>query len=131
MRLSVVCALALAALWVIGARPAGAAPETARLSASTFVATGVHEAILSVPVFGRYAITVKSAQGTALQLVDRMAGPGDVQGAPGGRDGRIDAFLARGLQDPGDFGRAWQRDGGAVGCRVCGVAGGPGAIGRR
>ena len=96
MRLSVVCALALAALWVIGARPAGAAPETARLSASTFVATGVHEAILSVPVFGRYAITVKSAQGTALQLVDRMAGPGDVQGAPGGRDGRIDAFLERG-----------------------------------
>ena len=32
----------------------------------------------------------------SLQLIDRMAGPGPVDGEPGTRDGRIDTFLARG-----------------------------------
>ncbi len=66
------------------------------LSAAKFPATGVHEAILTVTDFGRYEIAASSAQGTALQLVDRMAGPGEVFGAPGSADGRIDAFLERG-----------------------------------
>lgn len=66
------------------------------LAQSVFPATGTHETILTIPSFGRYAISVSSPQGTALQLVDRMAGPGDIQGAPGAQDGRIDAFLERG-----------------------------------
>ena len=110
MRSQIVLAVSLAALWTMlpGAytRAAGpnansqavpAAESTApALTQSVFPATGTHETILTVPSFGRYAITVTSAQGTALQLVDRMAGPGDIQGAPGSKDGRIDAFLERG-----------------------------------
>jgi hypothetical protein len=69
---------------------------SASLSQTNFEAKGTHEAILTVAAFGRYAIAVTSAQGTALQLVDRMAGPGDIQGTPGESDGRIDAFLERG-----------------------------------
>jgi hypothetical protein len=73
------------------------APQmSALLSQTDFEANGTHEAILTVAAFGRYAITVTSAQGTALQLVDRMAGPGEIQGTPGQSDGRIDAFLERG-----------------------------------
>ena len=66
------------------------------LAQTVFPATGTHETIITIPSFGRYAISVSSAQGTALQLVDRMAGPGNVSGAPGAQDGRIDAFLERG-----------------------------------
>jgi hypothetical protein len=79
---------------------------------SSFPATGTHEAILTITAFGRYAIAVKSSQGTALQLVDRMAGPGDISGAPGAADGRIDTFLERGtyklrlLSDPRGAGTA-------------------------
>jgi hypothetical protein len=76
--------------------PALSASAVPALSASAVPATGTHEVILTIPSFGRYAIAVRSAQGVALQLVDRMAGPGNVQGAPGGSDGRIDAFLERG-----------------------------------
>lgn len=80
--------------------PAAAAPgHTAcapLLAQSVFPATGTHETLLNIPSFGRYAITVSSAQGTALDLVDRMAGPGTMAGAPGAQDGRIDAFLERG-----------------------------------
>lgn len=73
-----------------------AASVTAVFDTSSFPATGTHEAILTVATFGRYAIAVKSSQGTALQLVDRMAGPSDISGVPGSADGRIDAFLERG-----------------------------------
>ncbi|HUK14174.1 MAG TPA: hypothetical protein VLW17_12805 [Thermoanaerobaculaceae bacterium] len=59
-------------------------------------AQGRHEARLEVTEFGRYAITVRSAQGIALQLVDRMAGPGGVAGRAGEADGRLEAFLDRG-----------------------------------
>ncbi len=87
-------------------------PAAAVFDTSSFPATGTHEAILTVTAFGRYAIAVKSSQGTALQLVDRMAGPGDVSGAPGAADGRIDTFLERGtyklrlLSDPRGTGTA-------------------------
>src|SRR5262249_5616698 len=47
--------------------------------------------------FGRYALTTHSGQGTALQLIDRMAGPGDLFGVPGSSDGRIDTFLDHGV----------------------------------
>jgi hypothetical protein len=74
----------------------GAATPPFALEQTSFPAAGTHETILTISTFGRYAIAVSSAQGTALQLVDRMAGPSEVKGAPGAQDGRIDAFLERG-----------------------------------
>ena len=66
------------------------------LSHGSVQATGKRDAILSVSRFGRYAVTANSAQGTAVQLVSRMIGPGEVQGDAGTANGRIDAFLDRG-----------------------------------
>jgi uncharacterized protein len=77
------------------AKPAAAVPLPT-LGHSILPARGAAETLLTVPVFGRYAVTVKSDQGTALQLIDRMAGPGPVDGIAGARDGRVDAFLDRG-----------------------------------
>ena len=54
------------------------------------------EAVFAVKRFGRYSVRPVSVKGAALRLVDRMAGPGEVDGAPGGRDGRIDLFLGPG-----------------------------------
>ncbi|GAB2176504.1 lysozyme inhibitor LprI family protein [Dongia sp. agr-C8] len=76
---------------------ANALPTQLGLDRKTLPATGEQQSILSVAQFGRYAITVKSAQGVALQLVDRKAGPGEIRGVAGASDGRIDAFLDRGL----------------------------------
>lgn len=59
-------------------------------------ADGRSSTILTVPRFGRYAILVESTQGTGLQLVDRMAGPGSIVGRAGEEDGRLDVFLDRG-----------------------------------
>jgi hypothetical protein len=83
------------ALLMAGAK-AWAGPPQAGFDQAVLPATGTHEAILTITQFGRYSITVTSTQGVALQLVDRMAGPGDVTGTPGAKDGRIDAFLERG-----------------------------------
>ena len=80
---------------------APAAAETtapvAKLAESLFPAQGLHETTVTIPTFGRYAFAVHSEQGTALQLVDRMAGPGTPDGAAGSADGRIDAFLDHGI----------------------------------
>jgi len=46
--------------------------------------------------FGRYALKVKSDQGTGLQLIDRMSGPGEISGGAGEKDGRLDLFLEKG-----------------------------------
>src|SRR5262245_45730369 len=83
------------ALAVAGPRPDSLADaETPpQLSPARLPAGGRHEAILTVPQFGRYAVTVHSAQGTGLQLIDRLAGPSEVEGTPGKSDGRIDRFL--------------------------------------
>lgn len=83
------------ALLLAGAKARADSPA-ATFDQTSFPAAGTHDAILTIPQFGRYSITVSSTQGVALQLVDRMAGPGDVQGTPGAQDGRIDAFLERG-----------------------------------
>ncbi|HVI89516.1 MAG TPA: lysozyme inhibitor LprI family protein, partial [Dongiaceae bacterium] len=69
----------------------------ARLDQTVFTATGRQETLLTVPRFGRYALTTHSGQGTAVQLIDRMAGPGDLYGVPGSSDGRIDTFLDHGV----------------------------------
>ncbi len=95
-------ALASATAWAAGGstEPGAGAPggpeEVVRLSATTVPATGTHAVDLSVTRFGRYAITATSPQGTAVQLVDRMAGPGETRGEPGVANGRVDAFLERG-----------------------------------
>ncbi|HEV2678786.1 MAG TPA: lysozyme inhibitor LprI family protein [Aliidongia sp.] len=74
--------------------PAGPQPK---LAASLFPAQGQHETTVTIPSFGRYSFSVHSDQGTALQLVDRMAGPGPLDGAAGSVDGRVDGFLDHGI----------------------------------
>ena len=76
--------------------PAPPAAPAAALSKTTLPARGSQQALLTISRFGRYSVTVKSAQGVSLQLVDRMAGPGEVAGKPGEQDGRLDLFLDRG-----------------------------------
>ncbi|MGD9539977.1 hypothetical protein [Methylocystis sp.] len=53
--------------------------------------------LLTVPAPGRYSIRAKSPSGTRIELVDMIAGPLDSNGAPGLRDGRIDALLDKGV----------------------------------
>jgi hypothetical protein len=83
---------------LLGSGGLGVSEETppAALAPVVVPATGTHSALLTVSRFGRYAVTAASAQGTAIQLVDRMAGPGATQGSPGANDGRLDLFLDRG-----------------------------------
>ncbi|MCB9554090.1 MAG: hypothetical protein H6705_19865 [Myxococcales bacterium] len=90
--------LPLIALLASAAFPAGAAPKPKRprLSPAAVPADGEHAATLTVSTFGRYAVRARSAQGTAIRLVDRMEGPGAWQGVTGERDGRLDVFLERG-----------------------------------
>lgn len=77
--------------------PAAGPVETEPVLARTKVpATGEQESRLTVPRFGRYAITVSTREGAALKLVDRMAGPGEVAGIAGQKDGRLDVLLDRG-----------------------------------
>lgn len=61
-------------------------------------AAGEQQAVLTVGEFGRYAVWAESREGVALQLADRMVGPGPAAGRAGGEDGRLDVFL-----DAGDF----------------------------
>src|SRR5262249_28092145 len=75
----------------------GELPTALGLDKQTVPATGEQQSILSIAQFGRYSLTVKSAQGVSLQLLDRKAGPGEIQGVAGESDGRIDTFLDRGL----------------------------------
>lgn len=76
--------------------PAVAPAGEATLDRTSFDARGEHDAILTVGAFGRYAIKTKSPQGTSLQLVDAMIGPGESSGIAGESDGRIDSFLDAG-----------------------------------
>ncbi|WP_455203334.1 hypothetical protein [Kaarinaea lacus] len=68
----------------------------AQLASNTLPAQGKQSTILKIGEFGRYAVSASSAQGTALQYVDRMAGPSDISGVAGDTDGRLDLFLNRG-----------------------------------
>src|SRR6266436_3528295 len=92
-----------AVLLVVAVTASGkiAAPAVAQtpptLSRSRVPATGRQESLVTVSQFGRYAITASSPQGTALQLLDRIAGPGDIHGVAGKTDGRLDVFLDRGV----------------------------------
>src|SRR5687767_6678505 len=68
----------------------------AKLTRTKVPATGRQESLLEVQRFGRFALTVESKQGTALQVISKMAGPGPVSGAAGEANGRIDGFYDRG-----------------------------------
>ncbi len=59
---------------------------------------------VNIDAFGRYAITTQSKTGVALQIVDRVAGPGPVHGRAGEEDGRLDAFFDRGTYRIKTFG---------------------------
>ncbi len=60
--------------------------------------------LLTVPAPGRYSIRAKSPSGARIELVDMIAGPLDSSGAPGLRDGRIDALLDKGVYKLRAFG---------------------------
>lgn len=92
------CSVAIIAL-LLGAASSGAAEPgstIALINPATLTARGNQSALLTLKAFGRYAITVNSSQGVALQSVDRMAGAGLIVGEPGKQDGRLDLFLDRG-----------------------------------
>lgn len=70
--------------------------EEARVVPAEVPAAGRQVAVVTVPRFGRWALTATSKEGVALTVVDRMAGPGPRLGTPGEEDGRADVFLDRG-----------------------------------
>ncbi len=80
---------------LMAAELAHAAPA-ATIDEATLPATGTQQTLLHTERFGRYAVLARSRQGAALQLVDRMAGPGQIAGEAGSQDGRLDLFLDRG-----------------------------------
>jgi hypothetical protein len=72
------------------------AAAQALVERSGFKARGKNETIVHIPLAGRYSIQVKSSQGTAVELVDRMAGQIGAAGTAGEKDGRLDIVLDRG-----------------------------------
>jgi hypothetical protein len=90
------CRAALPALLVCGCLAAPRSAAAAALSPAELPAAGRQASLLTVGEPGRYAITATSSQGASLQLVDRMAGPGEIAGVPGESDGRLDLLLDRG-----------------------------------
>ena len=83
-----------AAAATAGAEAAGAGE--ARLSRAEVPAAGRQVAILTVARFGRYSVRAASRQGTAVRVVDRMAGELGAAGEAGHENGRLDLFLDRG-----------------------------------
>ena len=85
---------------ISGVAPSIAAEQdtaaAARISPAIVPARGTQSALLTLKAFGRYAVTVNSTQGVALQPLDRMAGAGEIAGEAGKQDGRLDLFLDRG-----------------------------------
>ena len=80
-----------------------AVPE-ASLTRKAVPATGQGEALVQVKSPGRFSISVKSSTGVALQLVDMIAGPGEISGDAGSRDGRLDVLLDTGVYKLRSFG---------------------------
>ncbi|HEY6546968.1 MAG TPA: hypothetical protein VI589_03645, partial [Vicinamibacteria bacterium] len=88
-------ALALVALSLSSPLPA-AEEDPPVLDRTTVAAAGRQRAQVTIARFGRYAVLAKSREGVSVQVVDRMAGPGETAGRPGEEDGRLDLFLERG-----------------------------------
>ncbi len=89
-------ALLLLCSGLLPAALAAQAPPAVTLAPAVLPAGGRGTAELTVADFGRYAIAVASPQGTALQVIDRMSGAGEIAGETGKTDGRLDLFLDRG-----------------------------------
>jgi hypothetical protein len=89
-----------AALLAAGGPAAAAEPATgagqARLSRAEVPAAGRQEVVLTVEGFGRYSLRAASRQGSAVRVVDRMAGELGAAGEAGHENGRLDLFLDRG-----------------------------------
>jgi hypothetical protein len=92
--LAISCLVALAS---VAFSQAAEEPRAGAFSVNDLPADRDGAALLTIPRPGRYAITARSASGVALQLVDMIAGPGDVAGAAGLRDGRLDLILDKGV----------------------------------
>ncbi len=72
-------------------------PEAEAVLARTEVpAAGRSDVLLDVRVPGRFSIRAASASGVAVQVIDMISGPGDIEGEAGVKDGRIDALLDHG-----------------------------------
>ncbi|CCJ06531.1 hypothetical protein [Methylocystis sp. SC2] len=74
-----------------------AKPSSISISPGELPADRDGASLLTVPAPGRYSIRAKSPSGARIELVDMIAGPLDSSGAPGLRDGRIDALLDKGV----------------------------------
>lgn len=74
----------------------GSFASAMEIEPSSLKAAGKGSAILRIDEFGRYSVWAESGQGTAIQMIDRMTGPGQWSGEIGVRDGRVDLFLERG-----------------------------------
>jgi hypothetical protein len=79
-----------------GGTSRGGGGATARLSRAEVPAAGRQEAILTIERCGRYAVRAESRQGTAVRVIDRMAGELGAAGEAGHENGRIDLLLDRG-----------------------------------
>jgi hypothetical protein len=66
------------------------------LSAGELPAAGEQKTLLTVDRFGRYSLRAENAQGSSVELVDRMAGSLGKAGEAGRESGRLDLFLDRG-----------------------------------
>ena len=84
--------------------PAAPADPSASLSRAAVSAAADQDTILRVDAPGRLSIRAESATGVALQLVDMIAGPGDIEGEAGVRDGRLDVLVDQGAYKVRSFG---------------------------
>jgi hypothetical protein len=84
--------------------PPEAPSPLAILSRSTVRASGEDEAMLEVQSAGRVSVRAASKTGVAIQVVDMIAGPGEVAGDGGSRDGRLDLLLDKGTYKLRSFG---------------------------
>jgi len=66
---------------------------TITVDAVQLPATGPQETLINISEFGRYSVQATSEQGTAVQIIDKMAGPSTWQGLAGSKNGRIDHFF--------------------------------------
>lgn len=97
--LSIAC-LSVAALAAPGPpedAPSWQKPAPGQFSLNDLPAERDGASLLTAPAPGRYAIRAKSASGARIEIVDMIAGPGESSGLAGGRDGRIDALLDKGV----------------------------------
>ena len=80
---------------ILTASMAAAEPATTPDPAATLIlaAAGRQTAEFTISAPGRFAVTAESLHGTAIQIVDRVSGPGPVHGEPGKSDGRADRFF--------------------------------------